>query len=426
MGAIAGGEQTFTEVRMQATLAQVQQVLRMLAPGMRRAVVDTGVEAAERAGKDAIGYLLAADRQFKGVGTQPLALDEALVLDAAKEGAKASVLRRLLGTQTVPPSRSSPADLVAVTPHGNVPFVPHPSSKNRRSDVTMMVDTHALDRAWSKDGDFYIGRDEKGIEGRRAGVVRFLGTKQPLQASRVGFDETGRAMFGDGRHRFATLRDHGADKMAITVDKQSLQHMPKDLLTGAPPEARSAASAGILQRYGENVIEHFEQELRIAVVTRKPWDEVRTALKARSSFLQGAPAHWAERIARTEIAGAYNRATGEAHAKADEELGDLLRVLSATFDKRTGPDSKNVHGQVRRTGEPFEYVDYKGARSYFADPPNRPNDREVVVGHRLSWPIPKSLQPLSDGEVRAAYVEAKQRFHGRPRLMSTVTGLTFA
>jgi len=53
----------------------------------------------------------------------------------------------------------------------------------------------------------------------------------------------------------------------------------------------------------------------------------------------------------------------------------------ATFDKVTGQDSVFVHGQTKRLSEMF--VDDKG-REYDA-PPNRPHDREIVVGWRSSY-----------------------------------------
>lgn len=156
--------------------------------------------------------------------------------------------------------------------------------------------------------------------------------------------------------------------------------------------------AGVLARYGEAVVGKFEEELRTALVARKPWDEVRNALIAQSPFLQGAPAFWAQRIVRTELMGAYNRAGWEATKAADDELGDVVKILSATFDNRTGADSYAVHGQIRRVTEAFQW--WEGS---YMHPPNRPNDREVVVPHRLAWPIPEYLTWRSDGEISARW-----------------------
>ena len=66
---------------------------------------------------------------------------------------------------------------------------------------------------------------------------------------------------------------------------------------------------GVLDRYGDAVVENFEQELQTGVLTQKPWSEVRQDLVAQSPFLQAAPAHWATRIVRTELMGAANVAS---------------------------------------------------------------------------------------------------------------------
>ena len=64
-----GMKGTFTEQQMRATLAQVRHVLRGLRPGMQRAVVDTGLEAADTAAGGVVTYLETVDRQFRGTGS---------------------------------------------------------------------------------------------------------------------------------------------------------------------------------------------------------------------------------------------------------------------------------------------------------------------------------------------------------------------
>lgn len=100
---------------------------------------------------------------------------------------------------------------------------------------------------------------------------------------------------------------------------------------------------------------------------------------------------------------AYNRAGWETTRDAQNELGDMVKILSATFDDRTGWDSYLVHGQIRRVDEAFE-----GPFGMYQHPPNRPNDREVVVPHRISWPLPASLAPRSEGEAEEAYTSKVQ------------------
>jgi len=270
-----GMKGTFTEQQMRATLAQVRHVLRGLRPGMQRAVVDTGLEAADTAAGGVVTYLETVDRQFRGTGSQPLALDEASMLDSARYGAKASILRRIATS----------------------------------------------------------GEEVEGAE-----------------------------------------------------------------------DVPSMGKLGVLDRYGVNVIDHFEGALRTGLIARKPWESVKADLVAGSPFLQGAPASWAERIVRTETMGAYNRAGLESMQEADDQLGDLVKILSATFDDRTAADSYAVHGQIRRSTEPFET--WYGPMQH---PPARPNDREIVVPHRVSWPLPPYLAPKDRGAVVSRWIKEKKK-----------------
>ncbi len=180
---------------------------------------------------------------------------------------------------------------------------------------------------------------------------------------------------------------------------------------GAEPEHRGRK--GVLDRYGEATIGGFEEELQLSLVARKSWAETREALTKRSSFLQGAPARWAERIVRTELMAASNAASQQIISGAAESFGDTVKILSSVFDARTGADSLAVHGQIRRPSEPFD--------TWFGSvmhPPDRPNDRATVVPHRLSWPIPPELKPRGAGEIAARWAAEGRRASppARPRL----------
>jgi hypothetical protein len=278
-----GGGGTYTEAQVKATLASIRAITGKVGNGVKDATVSNAETIAPMAAAGTIRYLKDLDKKFRGLGVQPLALDEAAAMDVAKEGARASVLRRLV--EGVP--------------------------------------------------------DEQG---------------------------------------------------------------------------KTKTKVGILERYGQAVVGHFEDQMRIGLVTRRPWDEMRQSLIDKSPFLQGAPAHWAERIVRTETLGAHARASLETMKHADDELGDMLKVLCATFDDRTGSDSISVHGQIRRTREFFDTWQGK-----VMVPPARPNDREIVVPHRMSWPMPANLLPRSDAEVHARWKAEKRKGSPPPRpRLSTV------
>lgn len=89
----------------------------------------------------------------------------------------------------------------------------------------------------------------------------------------------------------------------------------------------------------------------------------------------------AERVVRTEMAYAYNRAHHEDLRRADADDPGYQKTLDATLDTRTGDDSVFVDGQVRELDEPFR--DNEGR--VYMHPPNRPNDREVELPTRPEW-----------------------------------------
>jgi hypothetical protein len=278
---VRGGTGTFTYEQMRSALFQIRLVLLELNNGIAQTVVDGALQAAEAAAAGTVDYLGRMDVAFRGMGTQPLALNEASMFEQARVGARSSVLRRL-------------------------------------------------------------------------------------------------ASSGEG--------------------------------SPGAPAAEHVAKQGILDRYGMNVIGEFEGILQRGLLTRKPWDAIKGDLIGSSQFLQAKPAFWAERIVRTELMGAYNRGSWEANRDADDQLGDMCKIVSATFDDRTGSDSFAVHGQIRRPDEAFE--------SWFGlyqHPPNRPNDREIVVPHRVSWPLPPYLKQRADGEIAARWKKEKRKGPVPPR-----------
>ncbi len=285
-----GSGESFTLTQMRAALAQIQDVTLALVPKLRDVTVDVGSEAALASATRAVRYLEHADALFRGVGTTPLAIREASVLDAAVEGARSSILHRLA-------SSGEPVE--------NADAEPHP------------------------------------------------------------------------------------------------------------------AKYGVLERYGIETIDHFEVELRRGLIAQKSWAQMEDAIVTRSPFLQGAPAHWAKRIVRTEVMGAYGRSSWEAIREVDERAGDMCKFISETFDERTGADSFDIHGQCRRPEETFQ-----SWFGHFQHSPNRPNDRGVVVPHRISWPVPPTLAPKSTAEVAARWRRDGNRKAMPPR--SLITTVPFA
>jgi hypothetical protein len=102
------------------------------------------------------------------------------------------------------------------------------------------------------------------------------------------------------------------------------------------------------------------------------------------------------RIARTELHNVYNvgklRTMGDL---AEGSIPDLFKTLMHPMDSRTAEDSKlaaKLH-LIVPVDEPFEY-EWEGKLRSFMAPPDRPNDRAILVPYREEWgAMPSKFSP---------------------------------
>lgn len=107
------------------------------------------------------------------------------------------------------------------------------------------------------------------------------------------------------------------------------------------------------------------------------------------------------RIARTELRGVYNfsKVNGMRQIREDT-LPDLQKALMHPMDHRTGADSKQLAAQnpVVDIDKPFVFTfnrklasgEIRTERREFQFPPDRPNDRAILISFRKEWGQPKS------------------------------------
>lgn len=102
---------------------------------------------------------------------------------------------------------------------------------DRRSGYKLVsVNTAAFDAGFKAaddqfSADNYVGpRGEGGIEGRYERFSEFQKDAKFIEASTVSVDAQGRVTFGNGRHRFAFMRDQGVAQIPVAMDEESLQN----------------------------------------------------------------------------------------------------------------------------------------------------------------------------------------------------------
>ena len=90
------------------------------------------------------------------------------------------------------------------------------------------VNPSAFDEAFSKTSWQYVGeKGKEGISGRYEKFQNFLKDAKSIEASNVSVNKDGGVVFGDGRHRYAVLRDMGLDELPIVMDKESIKNAKK-------------------------------------------------------------------------------------------------------------------------------------------------------------------------------------------------------
>jgi len=111
------------------------------------------------------------------------------------------------------------------------------------------------------------------------------------------------------------------------------------------------------------------------------------------------------RIARTELSNIYNFSKLNTLETVQEEfVPDIMKSLMHPMDSRTGDDSKQLANEnpIVAINKPFvfEYTrtlksgEVKTERREFLFPPDRPNDRSILVPYRKAWGKQASLDNI--------------------------------
>ena len=103
-------------------------------------------------------------------------------------------------------------------------FVLSPSSASAGHKM-VYIDVNKFDPLFSKETDFYIGKGGSGnsIGNRYDRFKEFLEEGIPIEVSQVSINEDMQIGFGNGRHRYAVLRDMGFDRIPVSMSDESIE-----------------------------------------------------------------------------------------------------------------------------------------------------------------------------------------------------------
>ena len=102
-------------------------------------------------------------------------------------------------------------------------------SVEKGNEVVVWIDPIKLDASWKKDTNFYIGHNGSGnaIGKRYENFGEWLKQGKPVEMPEVGFGYNDTVSFGNGRHRFAWMRDHGATAIPVLTDSNRSEEFKK-------------------------------------------------------------------------------------------------------------------------------------------------------------------------------------------------------
>lgn len=161
----------------------------------------------------------------------------------------------------------------------------------------------------------------------------------------------------------------------INVDAVAIASDTQNLLFNRYESSLSAYSSAMRARMAQALVD--------AEIAKMGWGEVVSGLS--KTFLGE---EWRlERIVRTELHNVYNQAKIKGMIEVrDQDMPDLMKTLFHPMDHRTGKDSKRLaqNNPIVPIDEPFKERSTGKLLTYMA-PPNRPNDRAILIPYRKSW-----------------------------------------
>src|ERR1019366_3017297 len=137
-----------------------------------------------------------------------------------------------------------------------------------------------------------------------------------------------------------------------------------------------------METYGQSIRQIISQNLLSAAMGVTSYSQVVGDI---SKFFVGE--EWRlHRVVRTELHHIYNVGKIQGMIELQDELPDLKKTLMHPLDQRTGEDSKYAASlaMVVDVDQDFKYA-WKNKVRVFSAPPDRPNDRAILVPYREEW-----------------------------------------
>ena len=219
-----------------------------------------------------------------------------------------AIAEEFRGEDIQTPAITTPKSEFSVILNGREIPVTINKTDERSGEKLVNVNVAQFEADFAKDKNFYVGEEgEGGIGNRYEMFAKFVQTAPSIEAPEVGIDSEGNVMFGNGRHRYAYMRDQGLTQIPMAMSQESLENArkfgyvgevnvptqapkktltAKDVLAGMPAQekaAREQSREGLTPDQNEvldmaDEIEAageagFANAMRLNVLNRRPIDQ---------------------------------------------------------------------------------------------------------------------------------------------------------
>lgn len=138
-----------------------------------------------------------------------------------------------------------------------------------------------------------------------------------------------------------------------------------------------------IKSYNNSMRNGFRNIMTQGLIQNKSWSQIVGDIDNAFSLNE----YKIARIVRTELHTIYNISKMDGFGEVQKKyIPDLKKAIFHPMDKRTGDDSKQAAKQIDAIpiDKPFEYK-YNGKTVTFMAPPDRPNDRGILMPWRESY-----------------------------------------
>jgi len=216
----------------------------------------------------------------------------------------------------------------------------------RNGEKLVNINVNSFDNRFKQSTEFYIGKEGKGGIGQRYKTfAEFQKTAESIEAPEVYVNENGGITFGNGRHRYAYMRDQGLKTIPVAMSQESIDNAKKfGFVEGKAPKAEEKHIEGnksepVTADTIENAIDKADKKVNKTTIKKSINEQFEKAIK-ETKYLDNKA--WAkskgdaDSFVTIEIPG-----DGKFRVKNNaERLKELQKRLLAALPLKTGKPSR--------------------------------------------------------------------------------------